>query len=105
MTLNENPSLGLGPGTAAGPERGLGKERKLDWRGNQGLPRDRTADQGRKGSWTGEGTKPGQKRVDETEFEPYSWGGAEDCRGTGTRTRKERKLDWGGNQAWTKGGG
>ena len=95
----------MGPGTAAEPERGLGKERKLDWKGNQGLLRDRNADQGRKGSWTGEGTKPGLKRVDDTEFKPQSWVGATDCRGTGTRTRKGMKLDWGGNEAWIKKGG
>ena len=61
-------SLELGPRTAAGPERGQGKERKLDWRGNAipgSNPRLR-----RKGSWTGEGTKPGLKRVGDTQLKP-----------------------------------
>ena len=68
----------MGPRNAPGPERGLGKERQLDWGGNE--------------AWTKGG---------DTQLKASSLVGAGDCRGTRKRTMegkeaglgRERSLD------------
>ena len=80
MILIQNPSRGLGPGTAAKPERGLGRDQK------RGLTRRRHEDDTGKEAGLGKERKPGLKRV----------GGTHLRLGPGAAAGPERGLgrDW-----------
>ena len=69
----------LGARTAAGLERCRGKERKL---------------------WGG--TKPGLKRLGDTQLKLSLGLGTGTAAGPERGLGKGRQLDWGGNEAWTK---
>ena len=85
MSLNSNPSLGLAPGTAAGPKRGLGRDRK---RGQKGR---RHEDESKKEAGLGKQRILGRMWLGDTHSNAKSWVGAMDYCVAGMWIRDNRK--------------